>query len=117
MQKRTSKERSHLEDFCSRLQGEKEDEIKTRLQKQQDALLVRKRTRAPVGFTCTLTAPLMCLPQGLRKIWYQIASETSRLPTIMENSLIRSHERRLQEKLLWVEKSIEHTRRRLEKLK
>lgn len=60
---------------------------------------------------------LVCLLQGLRKIWYQIASETSRIPTIMENSLMRSHEQRLDEKLLWVEKSMADTRKCLEKLK
>lgn len=42
MQKRTTEERKDLEDYCRQLQGEKEDEIKRRLQKQQDALLVGK---------------------------------------------------------------------------
>lgn len=74
-------------------------------------------TGLPAGFTWMLTAFLVCLLQGLRKIWYQLASETSRVPAVMENSLIRSHKQRLEEKLLWVEKSIAYTRKCLEKLK
>lgn len=42
MQKRTAEERSGLEAYCLQLQEEKEEQIKRRLQKQQDALLVPK---------------------------------------------------------------------------
>lgn len=42
MQKRAAEERSHLEAYCLQLQEEKEEQIKRRLQKQQDALLVPK---------------------------------------------------------------------------
>ncbi|CAG05464.1 unnamed protein product [Tetraodon nigroviridis] len=93
MHKRATEERSGLEDRCSQLQQEKQEEIRRRLQKQQEALL------------------------GLRKIWYQIASETSSVPTIMENRLIRSHRQCLEEKLLWLEKNIEYTQKCLEKWK
>lgn len=43
MQKRTREERKDLEDYCSRLQEESQEEMKRRLQKQQEALLVGKR--------------------------------------------------------------------------
>lgn len=124
MHKRATEERSGLEDRCSQLQQEKQEEIRRRLQKQQEALLVRSTAshaasaqKGPVGFQWVLTAFLMCLLQGLRKIWYQIASETSSVPTIMENRLIRSHRQCLEEKLLWLEKNIEYTQKCLEKWK
>lgn len=44
MQKRAAEERSRLEAYCLQLQEEKEEQIKRRLQKQQDALLVPTHT-------------------------------------------------------------------------
>lgn len=44
MQQRTAEERNGLEDFCSQLLEEQEEEIRKRLQRQQDSLLVRKRS-------------------------------------------------------------------------
>lgn len=44
MQQRTEEERNGLEDLCSQLLAEQEEEIRKQLQRQQDSLLVGKRS-------------------------------------------------------------------------
>lgn len=71
MEKRNAEERNGLEDLCSQLLEEQEDEIRKLLQRQQDSLLVRERQLAKrltlTGLTWMLTPFLALSPSGFKE--------------------------------------------------